>query len=146
MHPADRTPHVVIIEHTSSIRSLFRELLSEEPYRVTVLGERPVGADEIARLVPNVIVHDYSTMEELADLASLQCLATDPRTCHIPMIVCSTSPDVETIAEQLGGARVTVVPKPFLLDDILRAIEAGTQSHMPLYQERARLPESDANA
>ena len=146
MHPSDRTPHIVIIEHTSSIRSLFRELLSEEPYRVTVLGKRPVSMDEIARLVPDVIVHDYSAVQEGADLSALQRLVADPRTCHVPLIVCSASPDVETIVEQLGGTMVTVVPKPFLLDDILSAIEAGARSHMHLPAQWAYRPELDANA
>ena len=145
MHTGSRTPHVVIIEHAPSIRSLFQELLREEHYRATLLDECPASADEIVRLRPDVIIHDYAPTSAEMDIASLQMLCTDPSTCHLPLILCSAALDVQEVADRLGGRQVTVVRKPFLLDELLRVIETRSprSAAPPTRQPR---PETDASA
>ncbi len=123
--------HVVVIDHTPEIGLLFEELLRSESYRATTLGECPESIDEIVALRPDVIIHDYAPSHAEADRVSLRRLTTDPRTSHIPIVLCSAATDIEDIAEGLGGASVRVVAKPFTIDDILGAVRTGTRGHLP---------------
>ncbi|HEV2127929.1 MAG TPA: response regulator [Thermomicrobiales bacterium] len=123
--------HVVVIDHTHEIGLLFEELLRSESYRATVLGDCPESVDQIVALRPDVIVHDYALSHAEADRVSLRRLTTDPRTSHIPLVLCSAATDVDDIAARLGGASVQVIAKPFTIDEVLGAIRSGARAHLP---------------
>jgi CheY-like chemotaxis protein len=123
-------PHVAVIEHAPEIQLLFQELLAAEAYRVTVFEECPDSAERVAELMPDIVVHDYAPASAETDLASLHRLTTDPRTYHIPIVLCSAASDIHDVADKLAP-RPQVVPKPFALDDLLDVIRAGVRSLPP---------------
>jgi CheY-like chemotaxis protein len=123
-------PHVAVIEHAPEIQLLFHELLAAEAYRVTILGECPESAESVAHLLPDVIIHDYAPPSADADLASLHRLTNDPRTSHIPIVLCSAASNIHEVANGVPG-RLQVVPKPFALDDVLDAIRAVVRMSPP---------------
>ncbi len=124
-------PHVVVIDHAPEILLLFEELLASEAYRATVLGTCPESAEQLVALRPDVVLHDYTLTHAEADLESLRRITTDPRTSHIPLVVCSAAVDIEEIAGQLGGASVRVVRKPFTLDDVLDTLRECSERRLP---------------
>lgn len=123
-------PHVAVIEHAVELQFLFEELLTAEAYRVTVLDECPDTAERATQLMPDLIIHDYAPPSAEADLASLQRLTTDPRTSHIPIVLCSAASDIHDVAEKLSP-RPQIVLKPFALDDFLDVIRAGVSPGPP---------------
>lgn len=128
MHASTPAPHIVIIEHSPPIRGLLQELFREERYRSTILDGCPASAGEVARLRPDVIIHDYVPTRAEADIASLRRLSSDPSTCRVPLILCSAALDAQDVAHRLGIACASVVGKPFVLEDLLRAIETARRS------------------
>lgn len=140
----ERSPHIVVVEHAASIRSLYQELFQEERFRATILADCPATAAELARLAPDVIIHDYAPTNAEADLASLHRLTSDPATCHIPLILCSAALDVQDVAQQMEGVSVSVVRKPFIIDDLLATIECRMKPR--LYLTRNDTPQQESSA
>jgi CheY-like chemotaxis protein len=116
----------VVIDHSPDIRLLFEDLLGAEPYRVTTLPGEPDPAPRVIELLPDIILHDYTPMTAAGDLRSLRTLAADPRTCHIPLVLCSAAPGIDAIAGSVGASPLPVVPKPFSLDDLFATLERLT--------------------
>jgi CheY-like chemotaxis protein len=121
----DRQPHVLIINDTQEILSLMQELLEDEGYRVTSWLAL-LDIEKVKALAPDVVVQDllFEGMQETG-WKFLQLMRLDPELARIPLILCTAA--VRTInepemAEQLDRLGVSVVLKPFLIEDLLGAI------------------------
>ena len=118
-------PHILVIDDTQEILDLIKELLEEEGYRVTTSMAR-LDLDKVKTLAPDIIVQDllFEGMQE-AGWKFLTLVRLDPDLARIPLILCTaavrTTNDPE-MAEQLDRLGVRVVLKPFLIEDLLRAI------------------------
>ena len=131
MHASHHAPHVLVIDHTPEIQFLFHELLAGEPWRSTILAECPPTIDEIARLKPDLIVHDYVPTSADVDLASMKRIAADPRTMHLPLILCSATPTLEDVTTAIRSPNLRVVTKPFAIEDMLAAIQQRLETRIP---------------
>jgi CheY-like chemotaxis protein len=123
-----RQPHVLIINDTQEILSLMQELLEEEGYRVTSWLAL-LDIEKVKALAPDVVVQDllFEGMQETG-WKFLQLMRLDPELARIPLILCTAA--VRTIkepemAEQLDRLGVSVVLKPFLIEDLLSAISGA---------------------
>jgi CheY-like chemotaxis protein len=124
----DRQPHVLIINDTQEILSLMQELLEDEGYRVTSWLAL-LDIEKVKALAPDVVVQDllFEGMQETG-WKFLQLMRLDPELARIPLILCTAA--VRTIkepemAEQLDRLGVSVVLKPFLIEDLLSAISGA---------------------
>jgi CheY-like chemotaxis protein len=120
-----RQPHVLVIDDTQEILDLIKELLEEESYRVTT-SMALLDLDKVKTLAPDIIVQDllFEGMQETG-WKFLTLVRLDPELARIPLILCTAA--VRTVnepamAEQLDRLGVRVVLKPFLIEDLLRAI------------------------
>jgi CheY-like chemotaxis protein len=120
-----RQSHVLIINDSQEILSLMAELLEDEGYRVTTWLAL-LDMDKVKALAPDVVVQDllFEGMQETG-WKFLQLMRLDPELARIPLILCTAA--VRTInepemAEQLDRLGVSVVLKPFLIEDLLSAI------------------------
>jgi CheY-like chemotaxis protein len=120
-----RQPHVLVIDDTQEILDLIKELLEEEGYRVTT-SMALLDLDKVKTLAPDVIVQDllFEGMQETG-WKFLTLVRLDPELARIPLILCTAA--VRTVndpemAEQLDRLGVCVLLKPFLIEDLLRAI------------------------
>ena len=120
-----RQPHVLVINDTQEILDLLQELLEEEGHRVTT-SLALLNIDKVKALAPDVIVQDLlfeGTQEQGWKFLTL--IRLDPELARIPLILCTAA--VQTVkepemAEQLDRLGVSVVLKPFLIEDLLSAI------------------------
>ena len=124
----DRQPHVLVINDTQEILSLMQELLEDEGYRVTSWLAL-LDIEKVKALAPDVVVQDllFEGMQETG-WKFLQLMRLDPELARIPLILCTAA--VRTInepemAEQLDRLGVSVVLKPFLIEDLLSAISGA---------------------
>ena len=142
----DRQPHVLIINDTQEILSLMQELLEDEGYRVTTWLAL-LDIEKVKALAPDVVVQDllFEGMQETG-WKFLQLMRLDPELARIPLILCTAA--VRTInepemAEQLDRLGVSVVLKPFLIEDLLSAIAGALTAQTLIDQATDEQPSGD---
>jgi DNA-binding response OmpR family regulator len=96
------------------------DILEAEGFRVSTMLRRDTGVSEIVAMKPDLLVMDYVPPEESS---LLQDAATDPRTRQIPILLCSGAiREVEAIMPELDALGVTVIFKPFDIDDLIAVV------------------------
>lgn len=118
--------HILVINDTPEILALFRELLEEEGYHVTLdqfAGDVGNKLRDIAQAQPDLIVLDFIIGGEPLGWQLLQALRMHRPTAAIPIVVCSA--DYRFIAAQEGyldAQQIGVVRKPFEIEQLLTEI------------------------
>ena len=118
-----RPRHILVVNDTQEILDLFRELLEEEGYEVSLYSYAFDDLAEIKRVRPDLIILDFIVGGEAHGWQLLQKLKMGRATATIPVIVCSAA--LHLLRELEGHLKekgVAVVPKPFDIDDLLRAV------------------------
>ena len=132
--------HILVINDTQEILELFRELLEVEAgYRVTLYSYTPQNIREIERIKPDLIILDYIMGTERIGWQTLQKLKMRRSTANIPVIICTAAVrEVREIEGDLEAKGVTVVAKPFDIDDLFEAVRRTleTRKNIPTLQER----------
>lgn len=118
--------HVLVINDTPEILDLFRELLGEAGYRVT-LDRFTVEADRLLRQVkeaqPDLVILDLVIGDEGRGWQFLQLLKMDRATRGIPIIVCTAAVrQAQELQLHLDEMGVDVVLKPFDIDHLLTVV------------------------
>jgi two-component system, chemotaxis family, chemotaxis protein CheY len=110
---------VAIIEDDAEFRSMLRELLEEEQYRVVALSN---GAEALETLrgetVPDVILLDVS-MPVMDGFDFLRFRNDDPRLAQVPVVLVTNAKPHERPTVGVND----VVRKPIDIDEILFAIK-----------------------
>lgn len=120
MNVDDHQPHILVIDDSSEILDLKDDVLEAEGFRVSTMLRRDTDVSEIVAMKPDLLVMDYVPPKESA---LLQDAATDPRTRQIPILLCSGAiREVEAIMPELHALGVTVIFKPFDIDNLIAAV------------------------
>jgi CheY-like chemotaxis protein len=132
--PNGYQPHILAINNDPAVLSLFRDLLQEAGYQVSTQNYIDRELDQIKALKPDLIVLDYMWATEDASWSLLQMLRMDPSTVAIPIVLCTGAVhEVKALEEHLVSMGVTVVLKPFNIDQLVDAIrERLTPEHPPI--------------
>ena len=118
--------HILALNNEQAVLDLFRDLLTEEGYRVTTRQYADKDLDAIVALKPDLIILDYMWPEEDGGWSLLQMLRMDRRTAKVPIVLCTGAKQkVEELDGHLQQMGVRVVLKPFDLDVLLAAITDG---------------------
>ena len=122
-------PHVLVIDDDEGLRDLFRDILEGEGYRVT-LAASVLDTGEIARLAPDLLILDLLLGTDVLPAWDLVgAIRTDDRVSTLPIVLCSAATEhLARLREQIAAMGVTVIPKPFELDDFLRAVRQCQRS------------------
>lgn len=120
--------HILVIDETPGITDVMREVLQEGGYRVSVAPTLLEPA-RLAELAPDVIVQELVFARQVATgWVALRQMQRTPEAAQIPVVVCTTASEQvrePTLAAILKTLGIRVVPKPFLLDDLLTAVSAA---------------------
>ena len=132
--PNGYQPHILAINNDPAVLSLFRDLLQEAGYQVSTQTYIDRDLDQIKALKPDLIVLDYMWATEDASWSLLQMLRMDPSTVAIPIVLCTGAVhEVKALEEHLITMGVTVVLKPFNIDQLVDAIrERLAPEHPPI--------------
>jgi CheY-like chemotaxis protein len=116
-------PHILAINNDPAVLALFRDLLAEAGYQVSTQNYVDRDLTQIKVLEPDLIVLDYMWANEDASWSLLQMLRMDPATTAIPIILCTGAVhEVKALEQHLIAMGVTVVLKPFNIDQLVDAI------------------------
>jgi len=116
-------PHVLVINDTQEILDLFRDILEEEGYRVTLSSFTFQDVREVEQLAPDLIVLDFLIGGEALGWQMLQKLKMYRPTAGIPIVVCTAA--VQLMRDLEGHLRakdIFVVLKPFDIDDMVQVV------------------------
>src|SRR5688572_29028636 len=81
--------HVLVIEDDQGNVDLFRDVLEEEQYRVSVTASPDLEISDVLALAPDLLLLDLRFQDGMAGIALLQRLKADSRSRSITVLVCS---------------------------------------------------------
>jgi CheY-like chemotaxis protein len=115
--------HILCINHAPEILGLLRTLLESEGYRVSSQTTVERDLDALVELAPDLITIDYMWATSDNEWTYLTMLRMDPRTRHIPIILCTGAVGhVLEMESHLTSIDVRVVFKPFDIEVFLKAV------------------------
>ncbi len=118
------TKRIMVMNDTQEILELFELILTDAGYMVTLHAYSLRDLDEVTHTMPDLIISDHIPFKEQQGWQFLQKLKMLRETATIPVIVCTTSSGLVRENEGwLKGKGVTIVAKPFDIDELLHAVE-----------------------
>lgn len=112
---------VLIVDDDPAISEFIFELLTDEGYAVAMVanGQEALAYLRQAALLPCLILLDlHMPIMDAWDFRATQLL--DPALAHIPVVLYSTTPNLEQLAMELGA--VGALPKTIDIDSILTVV------------------------
>jgi DNA-binding response OmpR family regulator len=138
---AARGLHIMVLNDSAEILDLFRDLLEEEGYRVSV-GAMVVGGlgqahQDVKEAMPDLLILDFLFGNEPLGWQLLQLLRMDRATATLPVVVCTAAvARIEEVSAHLATMGVGIVIKPFDIEALL------AQVHRTLERARCQTPGS----
>jgi CheY-like chemotaxis protein len=124
---------IMVIDQTEEILDLFRQILSDEGYRVSLHYHSQQSLQEVKQLMPDLIISDHSFTDELLEWQFLQKMKMDKQIQNIPVIACTTNITILQDAEgRLFNMGIRVLPKPFLIEQLPSLVEQLIGKARPL--------------
>jgi CheY-like chemotaxis protein len=115
--------HILVINDAQEILDLFKDLLEEAGYQVSLYSYAIHDMTQIKSINPDLVILDLLMGGEQAGWQLLEKLRLDPETAKLPVIVCTAAVEmVRELQGHLTEKNVAIVLKPFDIDDILRQI------------------------
>jgi len=119
------TAQIMVINDTEEILELFRMLLEEEGYAVTLFSYAPKELDMLERHNPDLVILDLMFGTENLGWQLLEKMKLRRSTAAIPVIICTAATrEVREIEGHLKSQGVVVVAKPFDIDTLLNAVQS----------------------
>lgn len=119
---------ILVIDDDEALLELFQLILETEGYAVSLSNGNDEEVQHIEALDPSLIILDARLGQDDDGFVLVEQLKLYPPTKHIPLILCSAA--VEKIREHEDTLRqrdISVLYKPFELDDLLQVIEGRLQ-------------------
>jgi DNA-binding response OmpR family regulator len=127
--------HILVINDTQEILDLFREILEEEGYRVSLYSSSFSDVRDIATHRPDLVVLDLLIGGESQGWQMLQKMKMARQTADIPVIVCTAAVSLARDLEgHLRSKNVGLVLKPFDIDELVTEVRkylSPTSAAMP---------------
>ncbi|MGH8287376.1 MAG: sigma-54-dependent transcriptional regulator, partial [Steroidobacteraceae bacterium] len=115
------SPRILIVDDEADIRSLLREILSEEGYEVEVAADAQQARASRARQNPDLVLHDI-WMPDTDGITLLREWSHTPSS-DCPVVMMSGHGTVETAVEATRLGAFDFVEKPLSLAKLLRTVE-----------------------
>lgn len=127
---------VLIIEDDNRIRANIAEILAYEGYETFEAENGQVGVQVAQQIIPDIIICDVM-MPELDGYGVLLQLRSERSTQNIPFIFLTARVDRPDIRYGMELGADDYLTKPFLPNELLRAIQARLEKHAKLTEEHA---------
>ncbi len=116
------SPRILIVDDEADIRSLLREILSEEGYEVDVAADAVQARASRARQSPDLVLLDI-WMPDTDGITLLREWSRGPTMVECPVVMMSGHGTVETAVEATRLGAFDFVEKPLSLAKLLRTVE-----------------------
>jgi DNA-binding response OmpR family regulator len=116
-------PLALVVNDTQEILELFRDILQEEGWDVSLTTFAPKDLASVIETDPDLVILDFILGDEAYGWQLLQKMKMHRTTQDIPVVVCSGALQlIRELEGQLTAKNVGVVIKPFDIDDLLATI------------------------
>ena len=120
---------IMVINDTQEILDMFRAVLEDEGYEVILYSFAILDMTEYERVKPDLVILDLVFGSEKSGWQMLQKLKMNRSTATIPVIVCTAATNaVREMEGYLLSKGVTVILKPFDIDDLVAGVKLALQS------------------
>jgi CheY-like chemotaxis protein len=117
-------PHILVCDDDHALRRIFREILADEGYRVTVQATVCEAIDDVIALAPDLIVLDLIFGGEPRGLEFLRHLKSTPETRAIAVLTCTATAVVDDeIQRHLTAWECASIEKPFDLEALIATVQ-----------------------
>jgi len=142
--PPHTGKHILAGDDSSVILDLYREILEDEGYRVS-LSATPLDVDDVRRIRPDLVILDHMLNEgEGSGWQLLRELREDADLASLPVVVCTGAVHrVRQGEAELRAMGAGVVTKPFDIDDLVRAVDRAWTERAPVADRPAERAEAD---
>jgi DNA-binding response OmpR family regulator len=121
----DSPRHILVVDDDPELVAVYRELLEDEGFRVSVEPSPDLLPATILAIDPELILVDLLFAHEPHGFDLVARLKSRPATRTIPVLVCSADSHLlEELSDQLLAWDCGVLLKPFSLDALLKEIAA----------------------
>lgn len=120
---------VLIVDDDGDIASLLQVLFESKGYETSVAHD---GAQALARMVdrlPDLVISDAEMPVLDAEGLAVRMFYEDCGRELIPILLISGSPEIRSIAAQIGTSYV--LPKPFSIDAVVALAERALEERKP---------------
>jgi DNA-binding response OmpR family regulator len=119
---------IMVINDTQEILDLFDAALTDEGYEVFLYSYAVRDMHEVERIAPDLIILDLMFGSEAIGWQVLQKLRMNRATAAIPVVVCTAATNaVREMEGHLQSQGVSVVPKPFQLEELFQSVERALE-------------------
>jgi two-component system response regulator VicR len=116
--------HILVVNDTQDVLDAIQMVLEDAGYRVTARTEPTTSAADIEAINPDLLMIDMLFAGKNIGWELIQAIRLHEATAHLPVIVCTAARHEVTESESvLLGKGITVVYKPFDIDDLVAAVE-----------------------
>jgi DNA-binding response OmpR family regulator len=137
--PAGSRGRILVVNDTPEILELLRDILEDEGFEVVLYSYAGRDLADVKRVRPDLIVLDFIIGGEDYGWQLLQKLKLDRETERIPIVVCTAAVNlVRELEGHLRAKSVSVVLKPFDIDDLVGQVEAAWRA---VDRERPETPD-----
>ncbi len=134
-------PHsVLVVDDDADVRSTVAEYLTGHGFHVAEAANGLEALVSVKRNRPRTVILDLA-MPRLGGVDTLRYIRAFDPTIAVVIITGATDPEVHRQAQGLG--RVTVLPKPLALPDLVRILRGGDSEAGPAPVEAAAVPQSE---
>jgi CheY-like chemotaxis protein len=121
--------HILVINDTQEILDLFREILEEEGYRVSLYSSGFNDIHQVVEMKPDLVILDLMIGGESQGWQMLQKMKMSRETAGIPAVVCTAAVSLARDLEgHLRSKNVGLVLKPFDIDDLVAEVQKFMQA------------------
>lgn len=126
-------PHIMVVNDSQEILELYRLILEEEGYRVTIYSYSIHDMDEVKMAEPDLIILDIVFGGQPLGWQMLQKLKMGRDTASIAVIICTAA--LKEVREQEGYLKskgVGVLLKPFDIDELINIVKRSIRRPVPV--------------
>jgi DNA-binding response OmpR family regulator len=118
------TKHILVVNDTQDVLDAIQMVLEDADYQVTTRTEPTTAATDVEAINPDLLIVDMLFAGKNIGWELIQAIKLHPTTAQLPVIVCTAARQEVTESESvLIGKGVTVVYKPFDIDELIAAVE-----------------------
>ena len=119
---ATEQKHILYVEDAEDAREAFGHFFSHKGFRVTTAENGREGLEKAFQLKPDLILMDL-WLPEVGGWQAVQCLKTDQRTRHIPVVVITGHSPLRPEVLGCEGMLTKPMPPEVLLEEIRRVLD-----------------------
>lgn len=123
---------IAVVNDDTAFLDLVSELLALEGHDTLILRESRNAFERISEALPDLVILDIRMNAPENGWTVCELLKLDPRTRHLPIIVCSAAiTDLRDRAAWLEEHSIGALPKPFDIDDLYDSVRVGLETGKP---------------